>query len=136
MTVIPDDRTYTRNHVWVKIDAAVVRMGITAPLLDKLGPLVALEIPAPDDAMMLEVIIGTVEGENGIHEISPPADAHILEVNKGLEWDLGTLENDPYGEGWLMKIKVHEPDHLRNLLVPEAYQEYCEETLGEKYDLE
>ena len=134
--MIQEDRTYTRNHEWVKIDAAVVRMGVTAPLLEMMGDLVALELPAADDEMMISYPLGTVESADQVHEIMPPADASILEVNKGLEWDLNALAEDPYGKGWLMKIKVHEPDQLRNLLMPSAYREYCQELWGEELDLD
>lgn len=123
--MIPDDRTYTSNHEWVKIDAKVVRMGITMPILKELGPLIALELPQPDDVMMVGLAIGTVESMDQLHEIMPPADAMILDVNKELEWDLETLMEDPYGEGWLIKMKVDDPDQLRNLLPPSAYKEQC-----------
>lgn len=134
--MIPDDRTYTRNHEWVKLDEAVVQMGVTAPLLRRLVPLIALELPAPEDEMMRGVALGAVEGAHGIHQIMPPADATILEVNSSLEWDLETLAQDPYKKGWLLKIKVHEPDHLRSLLVAEAYRQLCRDLWGEEARLE
>jgi len=134
--VIPDDRTYTRNHEWVKLDGVVVRMGVTAPLLRHIGPLIALELPAPEDEMMLGVPLGAVEGLEGIHQIMPPADASVLDVNKNLEWDVDVLAKDPYGEGWLLTIKVHEPDQLRSLLAPSAYRELCKGHWGEKADLD
>ncbi len=130
--MVPEDRTYTRNHEWVKLDAAIVLMGVTAPLLEALGPLVAVELPVPGDEMMLGVSLGAIEGLETIHEIMPPADATILEVNTGLEWDLDTLARDPYGEGWLMKIKVHEPDQLRNLLPAGMYWNLCKKQWGER----
>lgn len=131
--MIPDDRTYTSNHEWVKIDAEVVRMGITMPILKELGPLIALELPQPNDVMMVGLAIGTVESMDRLHEIMPPADAMILDVNKELEWDLETLMEDPYGEGWLIKMKVDDPDQLRKLLPPSAYREQCEKLQkGEK----
>ena len=60
----------------------------------------------------------------------PPADANILEANRSVMWDLNTLAKDPYGEGWLLKIKVHQPDQLRKLLVASAYREHCERLWG------
>lgn len=134
--MIPDDRTYTPTHEWVKIDVEVVRMGVTAPLLKALGPLVAVELPRSDDEMKLGIAIGTVESDTEVHDIMPPADAAVLEVNTDLEWDLETLERDPYGEGWLMEIKVHEPDQLRDLLTPDAYRAHCEDLWGDEMDLE
>jgi glycine cleavage system H protein len=124
--MIPEDRAYTRNHEWVKLDGEVVQMGITAPLLESVGALISLEIPDPDDEMMLGVPFGAVEGMNKVHEFMPPADASVLEVNESLVWDLGVLAEDPYGKGWLVKIKVHDPSQLRNLLSAAAYREYCD----------
>ncbi len=132
MQKIPDDRTYTDTHEWVKIDAEIVRMGVTAPLIESLGPLVSLELPRPDYEMMVGIAIGTVESNEKVHDIMPPADANVLEVNTDLEWDLDTLQEDPYGAGWLMKIKVHEPDQLRNLLTPEAYRNRCQEVWSDQ----
>ena len=132
--MIPEDRTYTKNHEWVKIDAKIVRMGITRPMLDQLGPLISLELPEPDDVMMRGFAIGTVESRGQLHEIMPPADAMILEVNKELEFDLDALMEDPYGDAWLMKIDVDDPDHLRNLLPPSAYKEHCQNLWGETDD--
>jgi glycine cleavage system H protein len=111
-------------------------MGVTAPLLKWLGPLVAVELPRPDDEMKLTIAIGTVESDTQVHDIMPPADAAVLEVNTGLEWDLDLLERDPYGEGWMMKIKVHKPDQLRDLMTPGAYRAYCEDLWGDEMDLE
>ena len=105
-------------------------------MIRSLEPLVALELPRPNDEMKLDIAIGTVEGPDEVHDIMPPADAAVLDVNVGLEWDLDTLAGDPYGDGWLMKIKVHDPDQLRELLTPEAYRDHCEDIWGDELDLE
>jgi len=123
---VPSDRTYTPNHEWVKLDAAVVRMGITEPMLERLGKLVSVELPDPDDETMLGVAFGSIEGENGVHAMFPPADASVLDVNETLEWDLDALSEDPYDKGWLIKIKVHQPDQLRSLMIASAYADHCQ----------
>ena len=134
--MIPEDRTYTRNHEWVKLDEAVVQMGVTAPLLKMMGTLIALELPEKGDEMMLGVPLGAIESTHSVHELLPPADAMILEVNETLLWDLDAPAKDPYGEGWLLKIKVHDPDQLRSLLAPAAYRDYCKEQWGEEIEIE
>jgi len=127
---IPKDRVYTRNHEWIRIDMEVVIMGLTGPLLSDMGDLISLELPEPEDVMLRGYPIAVAESLDGLHEILPPADAEILEVNRELEWDLDVLSDDPYEKGWLMKIKVDNPDQLRDLLSPESYMEYCKEKLG------
>lgn len=134
--MIPEDRTYTRNHEWVKLDEATVLMGVTAPLLKMMGKLISVELPVMDDEMMLDVPFGSIEGPDALHEMMPPADATILEANGALLWDLDTLFKDPYGEGWLLKIKVHNPDHLRSLLTASAYRECCKERWGKELKLD
>ncbi len=129
--LIPADRAYTRNHEWVKIDTEVVEMGVSEPFLRAMGELIALELPEAEDVMLRGFPIGVVESLDILHEILPPADAEVLNVNKELEWDLDTLYSDPYGKGWLMKIKVDNPDHLRDLLTPDSYEAHCKETLGD-----
>ncbi len=133
--IIPEDRAYTRNHEWVRIDSAVVEVGLTKPLLNQLGDLIALELPEVEDVMLRGFPIAVVESVDKLHEILPPADADILDVNKELEWDLDGLSEDPYEEGWLIKIQVEEPDQLRDLLTPDSYIEYCQETLGEESEI-
>lgn len=129
---IPEDRAYTQNHEWISIDTEVVVMGLTEPILKQMGDLIALELPEPEDVMLRGFPIAVAESLHKLHEILPPADAEILEVNKELEWDLDTLSEDPYDRGWLLKIKVDSPEQLRDLMSPESYEEYYKETLGEK----
>jgi len=134
--MIPEDRSYTRNHEWVKLDEAIVQMGVTMPLLTMLGELIALELPEKEDEMLLDVPFGALESAQMLHEMLPPADAMVLEVNETLLWDFETLVGDPYGEGWLLKIKVHTPDQLRSLLTASAYRALCEEQWGKALELE
>lgn len=133
---IPKDRAYTRNHEWVKIDSEVVVMGLTEPILQEMDTLIALELPEAEDVMLRGFPIAVAESLSSLHEILPPADAEILAVNKELEWDLDRLYKSPYENGWLMKIRVEDPDHLRDLLPPESYGAYCNEVFGVNCEIE
>ena len=124
---IPEDRNYTERHIWVKLDEAPVRMGVTQVLLDRLGTLLSIELPEPEVEMMEDVAFGEIEAMDSIFQLFPPANAEVLETNDALAWDLDKLAEDPYDEGWLLKIKVHETDQLKDLLTPEAYRDYCQE---------
>lgn len=124
---IPDDRNYTERHIWVKLDEAPVRMGVTRELLDRLGTLLSIELPEPDVEMMEDVAFGEIEAMDEIFQLYPPAGAQVLESNSSVAWDLDKLQEDPYDEGWLLKIKVHESEQLMDLLTPEAYRDYCAE---------
>lgn len=128
---IPRDRSYTTGHLWLKLDSDPVVMGVTAPLLDQLGPLVSVEIPPANEEMMLDVPFGEVEFLTGAFQLYPPADATIVESNEVLLWDVDRVANDPYGEGWLVKVRVCNPDQLRGLLGPHAYGAHCEKEWAE-----
>ena len=127
----PADRLYTVNHLWVKIKEAQVELGATRHLLETLPALVAVSLPDVDDEMIQEVAFGELVGPEGVHELRPPADATVLEVNERVYLDLDLLRADPYDEGWLLKIQVHEPDQLRSLLTRDAYVRFCEQEPGE-----
>ena len=132
--LVPDDRNYTRHHIWVKLDEARVSLGVTKPLLDSLGTLLSLELPAPEVEMMQDVAFGEIESMEQTFQLFPPAEAEVLETNYAVSWDLDRLAEDPYGEGWLIKIKVHDSDQLKELLTPDAYREYCEENLEQELE--
>lgn len=131
--MIPDDRAYTKNHEWVKPDTAFVELGLTDPLLRKLRPLVSIELPDADDELMVELPFGEVEGVQETYQLYPPAEARIIEVHAELVWDQKKLLTDPYGAGWLMKIRVYNPRQLDGLLNAESYREFCIEDLGEEF---
>jgi len=76
------------------------------------------------------VEIGELEGLYEVHQLYPPAEASIVEVNEELIWDHKKLVKDPYGAGWLLKVHVHEPRELEGLLAPETYRQYCAQQLG------
>ncbi len=128
--MIPEDRYYTKGHVWVKIDEAVVELGATEPIIRKLSPLISIDLPDPDDEMKMELPFGELEGLQDTFQLYPPVEARITDVNDELLWNLDRLAGDPYGEGWLLKIRVHDPQELRQLLNSNVYAEYCSEDLG------
>ena len=131
--MIPDDRYYTRSHVWVKIDEAVVEVGVTEPILRRLEPLISIELPEEDDEMKVELPFGELEGLRETYQIYPPVEARVVAAHDELLWNLDKLAGDPYGKGWLVKIRVHEPQELKNLLTAKAYAEFCGRDLGEDF---
>lgn len=131
--MIPDGRGYTRDHQWVRRDAAFVEMGVAEPLLRKLIPLVSIELPDADDELMLELPFGELEGLHEVHQLYPPVEARIIEVNQELVWNHRKLLKDPYGAGWLLRIRVHHPRELKRLLSARAYRAFCAEDLGEEF---
>ena len=129
-SMIPEDRYYTMSHVWVKLDEAKVVIGAAEPLVRSLGPLLAVELPDPGEEMMLDVPFGEIESVHTVHQLYPPADAVVLETNESVLYDVDRLTRDPYGEGWLLKIRVHDPEQIKDLVASEAYADFCKEYFG------
>ena len=131
--MIPGDRVYTKEHQWVREQAAFVEIGVTDPLLQKLSPLISIELPDPDDEMKLELPFGELEGLNETYQLYPPLEANIIEVNAELVWNHRKLLDDPYGEGWLLKIRAEDRGPLKPLLNANTYRVFCLETLGQEF---
>lgn len=124
---IPDDRMYLQNHEWIMLEEGSTLLGVAEPVVKTLGSLIAVEIPGANDEMMQGIAFGAIEGANGLHELTAPADAVILEVNDTILWDLEALSSDPYGKGWLLRIHVHDREQLQGLLDAAAYRAHCSE---------
>jgi glycine cleavage system H protein len=133
--MIPEDRFYTTDHLWVKPDDGQLEIGVTRPLLKTVGDLVALDVLDADDAMKEELPFGEVEGAEKSHKLFPPTEARIIEVNSELLWNLGKLQEDPYEEGWLVRVEMEDEQQmdLLQLMTARLYEEYIEKNLGEEY---
>jgi len=129
--MIPEDRMYTPSHEWVRLTTALVEIGVTDLIVRKLLPLISVDLPDADDELMPELPFGELEGLHEVHQLYPPAEARIVEVNEELIWDHKKLVKDPYGAGWLLKVHVHDPGDLEGLLAPDTYRQYCVQEFGE-----
>ncbi|MDP6107202.1 MAG: hypothetical protein QGI33_02060 [Candidatus Brocadiia bacterium] len=124
---IPNDRMYLRNHEWIMPEEGSSLLGVAEPVVKALGSLISVEIPGFNDEMMQGIAFGAIEGTRGLHELNAPADAVVLEVNDTILWDLEALSSDPYGKGWLLRIRVHDREQLQGLLDAATYRAHCSE---------
>jgi glycine cleavage system H protein len=133
--MIPEDRFYTTDHLWVKPDDGQLEIGVTRPLLHIVGELVAVELLDADDAMKEELPFGEIEGADKSHKLFPPTEARIIEVNSELLWNLEKLHEDPYQEGWLVRVEMEDEQQmdLLQLMTARLYEEYIQKNLGEEY---
>jgi len=131
--MIPDDLVYTKLHAWVRLGEPLIEVGVTDPLLRRVAPLISLELPDLDDELKTELAFGEVEGHEETWQLYPPAEGRIVEVNEELVWNHKKLLKDPYGEGWLLKVRPHEPGALTHLWSPPVYRKFCQDTLGEEF---
>ena len=124
---IPGELKYTGDHEWVSVTDGVARVGITDYAQDALGDVVYVDLPASGDAVAAGASVGEVESTKSVSDIYAPLSGTIIEVNESLDSTPGKLNDDPYGEGWLVTIELSDVDELAGLLDATAYQELTAE---------
>ena len=123
MSNYPDNLLYTKDHEWLRVEGDVAVIGITDFAQKELGDIVYLEIETQDEELGAEDVFGTVEAVKTVSDLYMPISGTVIEVNGALEDSPETVNSDPYGEGWLIKIKIGDESELSNLLNAEAYAE-------------
>lgn len=118
----PDNLKYTKDHEWVSIDGDIATIGITDHAQHELGDIVYVEIETKGKALAAEEVFGTVEAVKTVSDLFLPVSGTITEVNPLLENEPEKVNADPYGEGWMIKMKVDNPDDVKNLMDAGAYQ--------------
>jgi glycine cleavage system H protein len=120
----PSDYLYSRQHEWIKVDDDVCTLGITEFAQQELGEVVFVELPEMGQVFDANEEIGTIESVKAVAEVYTPVAGEILEVNPALADDPELLNDDPHGDGWLVKIKFSTADDLKNLMSAERYEEF------------
>jgi len=120
---IKEDLKYTKEHEWIKLDGDTATVGITDFAQGELGDIVFVELPKPGAAVAQMKSFGTIEAVKAVSELFSPITGEVVAVNSVLENDATVINKDPYGSGWLIKIKVKNPKELDSLLTAEKYKE-------------
>ncbi len=118
----PENLHYTKDHEWVSIEGDIATIGITDFAQHELGDIVYVEIESKGKALAAEAVFGTVEAVKTVSDLFLPVSGTITEVNPILESEPEKVNNDPYGDGWMVKMKVDNPDDVAGLMNAEAYQ--------------
>ena len=119
---IPKELRYTEEHEWVKLDGNVATVGITDFAQSELGDIVYLEIDTLDAEINSNDVFGTVEAVKTVSDLFMPLNGKIIEVNSSLEDNPEVVNDDPYGEGWIIKIEVSNPSDIDSLMSSEEYK--------------
>ena len=119
---IPTDLKYTNEHEWVRMESDVAYVGITDYAQEQLGDIVFVDIPTVGETLKAGDTIGTIEVVKTISDIFCPISGEVLEVNEALEENPALVNQDPYGKGWLVKIKPAADADFASLLDAEAYK--------------
>ena len=120
----PDNYQYTREHEWVKAAGDEAVIGITHHAQDQLGDVVFVELPKVGAALHATLSFGTVESVKAVSDIYAPLGGEVIAVNESLIDTPEVLNEDPHGEGWLIKIRIRDKNELRNLMTAEDYAAY------------
>ncbi len=120
---IPSELKYTKDHEWIKIDGDIATVGITDFAQSELGDIVYVEVETLDETLDREEVFGTVEAVKTVSDLLQPLSGEIIEFNESLEDEPEKVNSDPYGEGWMVKIKLNTPSELDDLLSADAYKE-------------
>lgn len=123
----PTEYRYTREHEWVKIEDDVCILGITDFAQKELGEVVFVELPEVGQVFDTGGEIGTIESVKAVAEVYTPVAGEILEINESLADDPQTLNEDPHGDGWLVKIKFSASSDFDELMDAEAYETFTHE---------
>jgi len=130
--VNPEDRRYTASHEWVRIDGETGTVGITDHAQKELGEIVYLELPEVGHVFNAEEEFGTVESVKAVSELFTPVSGEVVEVNKAAVAEPGIVNDDPYGDGWLIRVKLSTDEEAGKLMTAERYAEYLREEEKEK----
>lgn len=120
---IPAQLKYTKDHEWISIDGEVATVGITDFAQGELGDIVYVEVETLDETLEMDEIFGTVEAVKTVSDLFLPLSGEIIEFNEVLEDEPEKVNTDPYGEGWMIKIKISDPSQVDKLLSADAYKE-------------
>lgn len=124
---IPKELKYTKEHEWAKAEGGSVVVGITDYAQDKLGSIVFIELPAPGKSFKQGETMVTVDSVKAVAEVYAPVGGQVQEANDGLRDNPEVINHDPYGKGWMVKLKAADAQEMDTLLTPEAYEAFLAE---------
>jgi glycine cleavage system H protein len=123
----PEDLKFSKEHEWVLVEGSVATVGITDFAQDQLGDIVFVELPAVGDKVSKEDAFGVVESVKAVSDIYAPVSGKVLEVNDDLPENPEMLNEDPYGDGWIIKIEMSDREELDDLMTAAEYEQYVAE---------
>ncbi|HIZ88155.1 MAG TPA: glycine cleavage system protein GcvH [Candidatus Coprenecus pullistercoris] len=118
---IPKDLKYTKDHEWVRIEGDIATVGITDYAQDQLGDIVFVDIQTQGETLAKEEVFGAIEAVKTVADAFMPVSGEVIEVNAGLEDAPQTVNSDPYGEGWMIKIKMSDLSEADALMDADGY---------------
>ena len=119
--MIPEDLYYSEEHEWVRLDDGVATVGITDYAQEQLGDIVYVDLPQVGETVESGAVIGELESTKSVSDVFSPLSGEVMARNETLDGGAEVINSDPYGEGWLIKVRPSDEDATESLLTPEAY---------------
>jgi len=129
---IPEGLKFSKEHEWVLVEDQVAIIGITEYAEQELGDVVYVELPEVGEKIVKDDPFGAVESVKAVSDIYAPVSGTVVEVNDTLPDSPETINDDPYGDGWLIKVEMTDKDDLKDLMSAEEYAEYVEQQKAEE----
>lgn len=119
---VPENLFYTKDHEWLKVEGETGIVGVTDFAQGELGDVVFIEIETVGETLKKEEVFGTIEAVKTVSDMFMPVGGEVLEVNSALEDSPDVVNKDPYGKGWMIKIRITDPSEVKELLNAESYK--------------
>jgi glycine cleavage system H protein len=119
---VPDNLLYTKDHEWLRVEGEFGYAGVTDFAQGELGDIVFIEIETVGETLKKEEVFGTIEAVKTVSDMFMPVGGEVLEINPVLEESPDVVNKDPYGKGWMIKIKITNPAEVKDLLTAEKYK--------------
>jgi glycine cleavage system H protein len=124
MANVPEDLQYSKDHEWVRVAGDIATIGITDYAQDSLGDVVYVEVPKPGDEFAANESFGSVESVKAVSEVFTPVSGSVTEINESLADEPETVNSDPYGVGWMIRVKMSNPGEVDSLLTAAEYEDF------------
>lgn len=118
---IPTDLRYTSDHEWIRLEGDIATVGVTDYAQGELGDIVFVEVETEGETLDAEEVFGTIEAVKTVSDLFLPVGGEIIEFNEAIEADPSLINNDAYGEGWIIKVKVNDIEDVEALMDANAY---------------
>ncbi len=128
---VPGNCRYSRDHFWVRPEGNEALLGLSDYLQEELGDVVFVDLPDIEDDMEITGAFGIIETTGAVSDLIAPVSGTVVEVNNDLEENPELINEDPYGDGWLVRVQLLDPDQMDVLMTPEEYEDYIAD-LGEE----
>lgn len=123
----PDELRYTKDHEWIKVEGGTATVGITQYAQEALGDIVFVELPGTGESFEAGDVLGSIESVKAVSDVYTPVSGEVKAVNEALEDAPETINSDPYGAGWILKMTIENESELEELMDSAEYQEFLKE---------